>query len=178
MDQHAGDGKLHLRSFSSSSNQHPRPSDRRDPRDYNYHRGSGDHKKHRDYQLVPRDERDHKSKCTIDNISHRAGQETITLKEEMRKERMLITVSRGLPPPPDVRVKEELHKELEANRSHSKVKVEDKDTKGKSSKDSREKGKGKNESSDSSDDDKGKTHKSKSAKKKKKKEKKKKRDKS
>ncbi|XP_036979264.1 uncharacterized protein si:ch211-195b21.5 isoform X1 [Acanthopagrus latus] len=172
MDQHTGDGKLHLHSFSSSSNQHPHPSDRRDPRDYSYHR------KHRDYQLDLRDERDHKSKCTIDHISHRAGQENITLKEEMKKERMLITVSRGLPPHPDVRVKEELHKELEANRSHSKVKVEDKDTKGKSSKGSREKGKGKNESSDSSDDNKGKTPKSKSAKKKKKKEKKKKRDKS
>ncbi|XP_073337807.1 uncharacterized protein [Pagrus major] len=179
MDQHAGDDKLHLHSFSSSSNQHPHPSDRRDPRDFNYHRGTGDHRKHRDYKLDLRDERDHKSKRNSDHISHRAGQENISLKEEMRKERMLITVSRGLPPPPDVRVKEELNKELEAIRSHSKVKVEDKDSKGKSSKDKRENDMGKDESSDSSDDDKGKTAKSKSAKKKKKKkEKKKKRDKS
>lgn len=60
------------------------------------------------------------------------------MKEEMRRERMLITVSRGLTPPPNVRVKEEGNNEL-AVRGHGKLKVEDSDSRG--SKNSREDGK-------------------------------------
>lgn len=99
------------------------------------------------------------------------------MKEEMRKERMLITVSRELAPPSDVRVKEEVKKELQDIGSHSKVKAEDVDNKGKNSKDSREKDKVKDEIGDSSDNDKGKTQKIKSPKKKRKKKDKKKKDK-
>ncbi|XP_051279075.1 transcription initiation factor TFIID subunit 1 isoform X2 [Dicentrarchus labrax] len=171
-DKHAGDSKGHSCYFNSSNNKHLNPSDRRDHRDYGYDRDSGDHRNH--YQQDWRDDRDHRSKYEDHHHrSHRTGQENIFLKEEMRKERMLITVSRGLTPPPDIGVMDEVNKA-----SHSKVKVEDADHKGKSSKDSREKVKVKDESSDSSDNDKGKIPKAKSSKKKKKKEKKKKKDKS
>ncbi|XP_070772656.1 NK-tumor recognition protein [Enoplosus armatus] len=173
MDKLARDSQEHLRYLSSSSNQHPHPSDRRDNSDYGYHRDSGDHRNHRDYQRDRGDERDPRSKHTDDHRSHRAGQENISLKEEMRKERMLITVSRGLTPPASVGVKEEVDSEQAAG-GRSKVQVEDAGSKGKSSKDSREKAKVKHESSDSSDDDKGKKHKAKSPKKKKKKKEKKK----
>lgn len=96
------------------------------------------------------------------------------MKEEMRKERMLITVSSGPTPLPNVGVKEEVNKDLQAIGSHNKAKVENTDSKRKSSKNSREKDKVKDKSSDSSDSDKGKTHKAKTPKKKKKKKEKKK----
>ncbi|XP_078128925.1 uncharacterized protein LOC144532184 [Sander vitreus] len=171
VDKHSGDSKGHSRHVSNSTQQ-PHTSDRRDHRDYSYARDSGDHRNHRDYQRDLRHERDHRSKLHNDCRSHRAGQD-ISLKEEMRKERMLITVSRGLTPP-NIKVKEEVNKEQTIG-SHSKVKVENADHKDKSSRGSREK----DESSDSSDDNKGQTLKAKSTKKKKKKkEKKKKKDKS
>lgn len=96
------------------------------------------------------------------------------MKEELRKEKMLITVSREVAPPSGIRVKDEVKKELQTIGSH---KAEGPDSKVKCSKDSREKDKGKDESSDSSDDDKGKTPKGKSPKKKKKKKDKKKKEK-
>lgn len=170
VDKQTGDSKVHSHFSSSSSNQHPNPSDRSDHRDYNYHRGSGDH---RDYNQGRRDERDHRSKRDDDHKSQRDGEESISLKEEMKKERMLITVSCGLKPVPNVRVKEEVNKELQASGTHCKVKVEDSDSKGKTFKDSGDKGKAKDESSDVSDDDK-ETTKAKSSKKKKKKKKEKK----
>lgn len=166
MDNHAKDSKGHLHYFKGTSSQHSHPSDRRVNKDYGYHRDSEDHGNHRDWK----DERDHRSKHNDDHRGHRAKQENISLKEEMRKERMLITVSRGRTPPPDIKVKEEVNNK-QAIGSHSKV--EDTDKKGKSSKESREKdNQVKDESSESSDDNKGKTHKAKSPKKKKKKEKK------
>ncbi|KAI3363496.1 hypothetical protein L3Q82_011576 [Scortum barcoo] len=172
LDKHAGDGKGHSQ-YSSSSNQHSHHSDRRDHRDSVYHRDSGEHRNHRNYERDRIDERDHRSKHDSHHRSHRAGLENISLKEEMRKERMLITVSRGVTPPPNVEAKEEVKMENVIG-SHNKVKVEDTDSKGKSSMDSREKNNIKDESSDSSDDDKGKTSKAKSPKKKKKKKEKKK----
>nr|XP_046258859.1 uncharacterized protein DDB_G0287625 isoform X2 [Scatophagus argus] len=168
MDQYAGGSKTHLRHCSSSNNQHPSTSGRRDHRDYGYHRSSGDHRIHRDYQDW-RDKRDDRSNHYNDRRSHRARQENISLKEEMREERMLITVSCGLTPPPDLRVTEEVKKQLHAIGSHSKVRVEDTD--------SREKHKVKVESSDGSDSDKVRTQRAKSPKKKKKKKDKKKKDK-
>lgn len=96
------------------------------------------------------------------------------MKEELRKERMLITVSREDAPLPDIRVKEEVKKELQAIGSH---KAGDPDSKSKCSRNSREKDKEKDESSDSSGDDKRKTQKTKSPKKKKKKKDKKKKEK-
>lgn len=169
MDKHSGDGKG-LSHYLSSSNRPPRPSDKRDHRDSGYHKDS-QHRNHRNYEQDWRDERDHRSKYDNDHRSLRAGPKNIFLKEDMRKERMLITVARGLAPPPNARDKEEVKKE-NTNGSHNKVKVEG--GKGKSSMDSREKDKVKNESSDSSDDDKEKSSKTKSPKKKKKKKKKKK----
>ncbi|GAA6218664.1 uncharacterized protein LOC108895769 isoform X3 [Lates japonicus] len=163
MSKHAGDSKGHSDYFSSGSNRHPHPSDKRDHRDYSYHRDSADHRNHRDYQQDWRDERDHRNKLNDDYRNYRERKENMLLKEEMSKERMLITVSRGLTPPPNVRIKEEVNKE-QTNRSCNKVKVED------ANKDSRQK----NESSDDNDDDKGKSPKVKSPKKKKKKKEKKK----
>lgn len=96
------------------------------------------------------------------------------MKEELRKERMFITVSREDAPLSDIRVKEEMKKELQAIGSH---KAEDPDSKSKCSLNSREKDKVKDESSDSSGHDKRKTQKTKSPKKKKKKKEKKKKEK-
>ncbi|XP_031695801.1 uncharacterized protein LOC116378133 isoform X2 [Anarrhichthys ocellatus] len=163
-DKPAGDSKGHSRHFINST-QHPHPSDR-DHRDYGHRR---DHRNHRDQQRDWRDERDHRSKHQDDCRSHRVGQDNVSMKEEMRKERMLITVSRGLTPPPNVRVKEEVNKEQTVG-CHSKVKVEDEAGKEKASKSNR----ATDESSDSSDDNKRKTQKAKSPKKKKKEKKKKK----
>ncbi|KAM6922636.1 uncharacterized protein PEZ65_010988 isoform 2-T2 [Lycodopsis pacificus] len=164
-DKPAGDSKGDKRHFSNST-QHPHPSDR-DHRDYSHSRDPGDHRNHRHHQRDWRDERDHRSKHHDDCRSHRAGQDNVSMKEEMRKERMLITVSRGLTAPPNVRVKEEVNKE-QTVRCHSKVKVEDNAGKEKASKSNR----AIDESSDSSDDNKRKTQKAKSPKKKKKKKKK------
>ncbi|KAM6997655.1 uncharacterized protein LKV04_006280 [Tautogolabrus adspersus] len=195
-ERHAGDSKeRHSRYPNSSSNQHSHSSDRRDHRDHGYRRDTGEHRNPRDQQREWKDERGHRSQHNDEHKSHKAGQENISLQEEMKKERMLITVSRGQTPPPNIRVKEEVDKE-KANRG--KVKVEDNDSKGGSSSKGREKEKGVkdensdsdtdkvkkrkrkspkkvSDSSDSSDSDKGK--KTKSPKKKKKKEKKKKKDK-
>ncbi|MEQ2234443.1 hypothetical protein ILYODFUR_031871 [Ilyodon furcidens] len=96
----------------------------------------------------------------------RSEQGNISLKEEMKKERMLITVSRGLTPPPQsITVKQE---KKEHGKGNEKTNGSDK-----SSKDNREKHQiEKAESSYSSEDDK--SSKNKKLKKKKKKEKKKK----
>ncbi|MED6240623.1 hypothetical protein ATANTOWER_024536 [Ataeniobius toweri] len=93
----------------------------------------------------------------------RSEQGNICLKEEMKKERMLITVSRGLTPPP-----QSITEKKEHGKGNEKTNGSDK-----SSKDNREKHQiEKAESSYSSEDDK--SSKNKKLKKKKKKEKKKK----
>ncbi|XP_028279202.1 serine/arginine repetitive matrix protein 2 [Parambassis ranga] len=175
-DRHAKDNKGNSNHHSITSKQHPHPTDRRDHKDYGYHRDSGEHRDSRTYQRNWRDDRDNRSK-QLD--SEQKGQrllyqENLSLKDEMTRERMLITVSRGGTPPPlspslNVKIKEEVKKEQAAG-NHSKIKVGDVDGKDRSSKGSREQA----TSSDSSDDYKGNSAKSKHAKKKKKKEKKKK----
>lgn len=175
LEKDTGDTQGHAHYFSNSSDQHIQPLDQRDHRDYGYHRDSEEHRNHRDHQRDWRDERDHRSKPTDESRGHRDRQENISLKDEMKKERMLITVSCGLTPPPNVRVKEEVNKE-QASRSQHRLKVEETDSSGKKSpKDSREKGRKKDESSDESsdDNDKGKAPKKKKKEKKKKKRKKK-----
>lgn len=144
-DKHAKDSKGHGHHHSSStSSQRSHSASRSD----------------RDLLRNFRDEKDGK------NTHHesRSEQGNICLKEEMKKERMLITVSRGLTPQPQM-VKQE-------NKEHGKGK-EKLDSSYKSSKTGKEKHKmDKSESSDSSEDDN--SPKSKPSKKKKKKEKKKK----
>ena len=88
--------------------------------------------------------------------SRRDGQENICLKDEMKKERMLITVSRGLTPPPGLKVKDEPKDERRNTDGKSKERTE------------------KEESSDSSEDDKSQKNKHQKKKKKKKEKKKKK----
>lgn len=146
-DKPAEDIKGTSRHFSNST-EHPHPSDRMA------------------YHMDPswRDERDQKSERHKDSRSQGAGQNSGSLKEEMRTERMLITVSRGLTPPPDARVKEQM------NNGPSKVSVEDKAGQGKPPNDKRDE----DESSDIRGDDRGKKHIGKSPKKKKEKKKKKK----
>ncbi|KAM8859131.1 uncharacterized protein AB9W97_019342 isoform 2-T2 [Spinachia spinachia] len=139
------------RHFSNSTEQ-PHPSDR-----MAYHM---DHSDHRDHHRGWRDERDQQSKGSR---SQGAEQNSSSLKEEMRSERMLITVSRGLTPPPHARVEEQMNHGPNVE-SCSKVKVEEKDRRGKPRKDKR----AKDESSD-----RGKKHIGKSPKKKKEKKKKK-----
>lgn len=144
MDKHRGDSKEHSR-LLSNSNQQLHHSDRKDHTTFSYHGDSGDHGNHKDYQRDWRDKRDHKSKPK-DGFS--AKQENICLKEEFKKERMLITVS--------------------CVGSQGKVTVKEKDGKAKSSKDSKER-----DGSSNRDSEKEKTPKAKSHKKKKKKKKKK-----
>lgn len=163
MDRHAGDSKGKLHNFSNSGEQHP--SERRDYSD-DYPRDSRDHRNYRDYQQHRRDESDHRGKHDDHQM---VRQESTSLQEEMRKERLLITVSRTLTPPTNVRVKEEVNKEQQASRSHGKV--DNADIKGKFSKNSSEKDS--IEKDASSDDDKGNTSKAKHSKKKKKKKEKK-----
>ncbi|XP_022076630.2 uncharacterized protein si:ch211-195b21.5 [Acanthochromis polyacanthus] len=179
MDKHTKDRKGHTHHCSPTRNQNPQPSDSRNHRDYSHHTNSGDHWNSRDFQRNYKDERDYRSqRPNDDHLSNRAGQDNISLKEEMKRERMLITVSRGLTPPPlNIRVKDEANKEVnkeQAIKRQSKDKAEVADSKEKSSKDSQDKDrKEKAESSDSSDTDQGKS-KSKQPKKKKKKKKEKK----
>ncbi|XP_010779587.1 zinc finger protein 318-like [Notothenia coriiceps] len=173
MDRNAEDSKGPSRHLSSSS-AHPQPSERRDHRGSEY-RESAEHRSHRDHQQDPqrdwRDDRDHRNKNHNEGGSHGDAMGNMSLKQEMRKERLLITVSRGQTPPPKGRAKKEVNKEQNIG-SHNKIKVEDTDCKGNQSNSSgKKKGLVKYESSDSSDDDKGKTQKDKSPKKKKKKKK-------
>ncbi|XP_068597812.1 splicing regulatory glutamine/lysine-rich protein 1 [Brachionichthys hirsutus] len=132
-----------------------------DRRDHKDHRDSGDSKVHANCQHDGIDERDHRNKRQDD---HRARQENISLHEEMRKEKMVITLSRG--PTAPVRVKEEAEEERQPVGS-----------KGNPSCDGEGKWKIKNGSSDSSDDGRGRAAKTKSPKKKKKKKEKRKKDK-
>ncbi|KAF7667945.1 hypothetical protein LDENG_00040580 [Lucifuga dentata] len=163
-DKHATDSKGPSHYYNNSSS--ARYSDKRDQKDYGHHRNTGDHRNHRDHQHDRMDEKDHRSQHDDDHRSHRNGQEKMSLHEELRKERILITVSRGRTPPPNTRINKEANKE----HATGKVKPENTDSKGKSSTGDR----GKETSSDSSDDDRRKSSKGKSPKKKKKKKEKKK----
>lgn len=175
MDKQGADGQEHLRYSSRSSNTYPRPSDKKDKWDFRNHRGSGDQSRHREYTQAWRDEIHHREKHDDDHRGHSARPENPSLKEEMKKERMVITVSQALALPSDIRVKED--KELQTIGSHSKVKAEDADDRGKKSKDSKERDEAEDEIDDSSDSDHGKKEKVKSPKKKRKKKNKKKKEK-
>ncbi|XP_072247673.1 uncharacterized protein [Leuresthes tenuis] len=168
LDKHGKDSKGHSHHHSTASNQHSHSSERGDHREHSHHRNSGDHRDSRDFQRNTKDAKDHRSTQHADNLrSHRAGQENIYLKEEMKKEMMLITVSRGLTPPAqNIRIKEEVTKEQAVSK--------DKSSKSSRETDMREK----TVSSASSDDDKSPETKQPKKKKKKKKERKKKKDKS
>lgn len=157
---HAGDRKGHSHHYSSCGKQYQHSQDKKDGKDYSY--CSVDRRSDREYQSDRKDDRDHGRKHDTEHSSHRSGQEALSIQEEMRKERMVITVSCGPTPPPNTRIKEEdMKKELKNHKNGS----------------TRERDKVNRESSDSSDDHKGKT-KSKSKKKKEKKKKKKKGNKS
>ncbi|XP_056148092.1 uncharacterized protein si:ch211-195b21.5 isoform X2 [Lampris incognitus] len=163
---------------SSSKNSQPHPADRRDHGDSSYHRDAGDYKRGRDHHGDYRDERekrhsDVKYKHDSEPRSHRDKQEKMPPRGEMMKERLLITVSRGLTPPPPPKMRaEESDKGLVIGR-HRRFNQDDK---GKPSAEDRDKSdREKDKSSDSSDEDKnGKSSKSKFPKKKDKKKKKKK----
>lgn len=156
MDRGAGDSTASTQHLSSGiSNQRTHPSDKKHNRNHhNFHKVSGDQNNDIDYHQDRRNERDHRS-C-------RAGQELISLKEEMRKESLLITVPCQLPTSDNVRVKERV----------KNTKLEGPDCKVKSSKESRKRTKQKD--AGGSDNDKGNTFKAKLSKKKKEKKKKKK----
>lgn len=172
MDKQDIDGQKHLHYSSRSSKTFPPPSDKKDKWDFRNHKGSGDQRIHREYPQACRDKIHHREKHDDDHRGHSSRPENPSLKEEMKKERMVITVSRDLALPSDTRVKED--KELQAIGSHSKVKAEDVDDRGKKYKDSKERDEAKHETDDSSDSDRGKKEKVKSPKKKRKKKNKKK----
>lgn len=157
MDKDASHSEVHSSSLSSRSNKKLHAPAKKDDRDSGYRRNSGDHVMHRDHQRERRDEWDHRN---IQRKGHRARQESVSLKQEMKKERMTITVSRDPETHSDVRVKEDV-----SAGSHSK---------GQFSKESKKDDKVRNKKNDSRNDNKEKTQKRKSPKKKKKEKKKKK----
>ncbi|XP_034079194.1 transcription initiation factor TFIID subunit 1-like [Gymnodraco acuticeps] len=144
MDRNAEDSKGPSHHLSSCS-AHPQPSERRDHRGSEY-RESAEHRSHRDHQQDHqqdpqrdwRDDRDHRSKNHNEGGSHGDAMGNMSLKQEMRKERLLITVSRGQTPPPKGRAKKEVNKEQNIG-SLNKIKVEDTDGKGNQSNSSGEK---------------------------------------
>lgn len=167
-DRHSKDIKGHPHHYSPSSNRHPDPPDRRDHRGYGYRGDSGNHRNSTDHLQNWKDGKDFRSRYhDDDHKSHKDRDKNIFLKEEMKKERMFITVSDGLTPSTsNIRVKEEVDKQ-KATGSHGKVKAKDLE----SSKE--KKGSIENDQySDSTDDD-GKSPKTKKNKKKKKKKEKK-----
>lgn len=164
MDEDAAHSEVHSSSLSSSSNKQLHAPAKRDDRDSGYRRNR-DHVIHRDHQRERRNEWDHRNIQHNDHRGHRTRQESGSLKQEMTKERMMITVSRDPEPHSDVRNKEEVKMELLSAGSCSKAKC---------SKGSKKDDKVINKKSDSNNDNKEKTPKRKSPKKKKKKEKKKK----
>ncbi|XP_013858032.1 uncharacterized protein si:ch211-195b21.5 [Austrofundulus limnaeus] len=118
LDKHPKDKEGSSHHHSRTSSQQSHSSERRDHSSYSHHKDSGGYRNGRDLQQNRRDEKDHKD--------GRTGQQNISLKEELKKERMLITVNRGLTPPPQtIRTKEE-RKELPIM-GHGKIKTEDKD---------------------------------------------------
>lgn len=117
---------------------------------------------HRERVQAWRDEIHHRENHDNDHRGHSGRLENPSLKEDMKKERMVITVSQDLALPSDIRAKE--NKELQAIGSHSKV-------------DSKERDEAEDENDDSCDSDHGKKGKVKSPKKKKKKKNKKKKEK-
>lgn len=108
MDKQAGDSLVYSSHSSKSSNTHPHLSDKRDDRDHSRHKGLGDNRVHKDVQ------QDWKNR-----------QDNVFLKEEMKKERMLITVSQEPALLSKVKVNEEVKKKMLT--IGSRVKAEDTD---------------------------------------------------
>lgn len=130
---------------------------------------------HREYAQAWKDEMHHREEHDDNHKGHSTRLKNPSLREEMKKERMVITVSQDLASPSDIRVKGD--KELQASGSHSKVKAEDADGGRKKPKGGKERDEAEDETDDSSDSDHGKTEKVKSPKKKRKKKNKKKKEK-
>lgn len=149
---------------------HPEVSGRRDHKDSDDHKSSEDQWNSGDYENNRTHERGERGKCF--NTDHQAGKKSISLKEELKKNRMQITEAHGQTPSVSgMNVSNKVSKDL-ARAKQSSIIEETPESKDKSSKKNRESNsKDKSQSSDTSDDDK--SPKPKRSKKKKKKKKKK-----
>lgn len=132
LDKCAGGREMSSHHSNRDGHAHQYPSDKKDHKDSNYHSNPGE-------QLMDRDWREEQDRRSRHHTEHTTRKESLFLEEEMKKERMLITVSQEPDPPSHINLHEEPHTmkgdKTMKTKSQKKKKKKKKDGKKKDKKD-------------------------------------------